>query len=140
MRLSVKIDLNRSADNSHWKRWLLDGGVELMLTVANIELPTVPWASYHGTREETLPQGSALMRANPVQRVNRTVDVKQGHDAVAHDTFDTCSGGAIVEISNIHPIWQRPVSPCDHETSAIIGLRRRTRKAAQFTTEKRGIP
>jgi hypothetical protein len=70
--------------NAYVKSWLSQPSIDLMLATANVELPTVPWASDDVPLQVTFPQRPALVRADTVEGVEITRDVKDRHNATGN--------------------------------------------------------
>lgn len=74
-----------------------NGLARLMLPCGHIELPAVPRAGDDATRQLSLSQGTTLVRAHAVERIEAAVDIKEGHQTVAGDKFAGRTFGEIID-------------------------------------------
>ena len=86
---------------------LLDGGTELVLTAADIKLPTVPGTGDDMALQATFAQGTSLVRTNAIEGIELPLDVKQSHHAVPGDDFAARARKNIRGSSDREPIQGR---------------------------------
>jgi hypothetical protein len=85
------------------KAWLLQIAIQLMLTGADIELPTVPRASDDAADKVAIAKRAALMWADPIDGEQLTIDVENGEQLVAGYRLDCMTQWTSVCIGNSSP-------------------------------------
>jgi hypothetical protein len=81
---------------------LSDRWAELVLSIADIELPSMPRARDDRTAESSFAQGAALVWANTIESVKSAVDIEQCYDTPCDNDFAGTTGWAIFEPRNRH--------------------------------------
>ena len=75
-----------------------------MLPGRHVELPAMPGTRDDATRQSSLGEWAALVRANAVQGMKCSIQVEQGDDAITGNTFDGLAGWAVGHMADQSPV------------------------------------
>ncbi len=96
-------DHNPFVHDAYVKKRLSQPSIDLMLTTADVELSTVPWASDDVPLQLTFPQRPSLVRADTIKCVEITRNVEDCHDPTGDGQFQAAAWRAIGDVCHGNP-------------------------------------
>ena len=108
---SGEFDKNLVAFPLHRKDFLLHAGSQRGLACHHIKLPTMPWAGHAGSIKRTFRKWSALVRANPINRLIFFADLKYGNHTPLMLDFPSFGRTDFRYIGNTDPFSHEFLNP-----------------------------